>query len=151
MVYVSFTSFRTTGLALKWLAVNSLSTYVQVNTKACVWLMNEPWWTPVSETEMKRSSLTVKQFCSSDNDGSLRSLIRKMCSSPDDIQWRLERRCSGCVYQGHCTSEAAGTIRALPDQSTEAQSISENTLSEDRPCGSGFVVIRNVLALIAEI
>ena len=114
----------------KWLAVNNLSTFFRVDSKACVWLMNEPWWTPVSETGMRRSSLTVKQFRSSGNDGSLQSLIRKMCSSPKDIQWRLERRCGGCVYQGHCTSEAAGTIHALPDQSTEAQSIFENTLSE---------------------
>ena len=143
----------------KWLAVNSLSAFVRVNTKACVWLMNETWWTPVSETEMKRSSLTVKQFCSGENEGSLRALTKKMCFSPDDIQWRLDRRCGGCVYQGHCKSEAAGTIRALPDQSTEAQSIFENTLSEvaqasevdiEDMCGAVEVLPRHVSLYFSE-
>jgi hypothetical protein len=117
-------------LISEWLAVNNLATYFRVSTQAGVWLLNEPWWTPIPDTDMKRSALIVKQLRSGENTNGLRSLIETMTTSPRDVQWRLERRCEACVYQGHCTSEAAGAVRALPDQSAEAQTVMQSILSE---------------------
>ena len=118
------------ALIMKWLEVNNLTTHFRVSRRAGVWLMNEPWWTPVQDTDMKRSALIVKQLRSGENVNSLRSLIDAMVARPTDVQWRLERRCEICVYQGHCTSEAAGSVRALPDQSAEAQTVMQSFLGE---------------------
>lgn len=120
-------------LISRWLEVNDLrETHFRVAERAGVWLMNEAWWTPIQDTDMKRSELIVKQLRSGDDDdaNSLRSLMDAMVARPADVPWRLERRCEMCVYQGHCASEAAGTVRALPDQSAEAQTVMQSFLGE---------------------